>query len=91
MSNDFEQLKTKINSLGKKLQEIANEKEQIENEMYSLISDQIEQGYKDNDLKLVQQYINLLPPDSTMRLLSIYRFNKAVKQQEEQRDANKTK
>lgn len=61
-----------------KLQSLAKEKEKLELETYSLVKEQIEEGYKNNDLKQVLDHINLLPDGSAVRLYSIMRYNKHI-------------
>ena len=74
--NKIQEIKNKIEPLAKELGDLANKREQIENEIYALVDSEIKQGYQESDTKKVATYINLLPRDSILYLLSMSKYNR---------------
>lgn len=68
-------MKEKIKELSQQLKQLAEDKERVENELYGLVAEPIEEAYKANDMKKVLEHINLLPEGSTMRMFSILKYD----------------
>lgn len=66
-----------------RLQELANEKETLERDIFSCVAPHIEESYQKNDMKQVLDYINLMPEGSYMRMMSILRYDKHIKKAKE--------
>lgn len=61
-----------------KLQSLAEEKEAIEKELFAAVIGPIQEAYKNDDLKLVLNFINIMPEGSYMRMMLILEYNKHI-------------